>query len=59
MIGMPAVDLLGGALRRAVATGYRDMGRMRRDDSLDPLRGRRDFQLLLMDLAFPDDPFRR
>jgi hypothetical protein len=27
------------------------------DTDLDPLRGRGDFQLLLMDLAMPADPF--
>jgi hypothetical protein len=32
---------------------------MRRDTDLDPLRLRPDFQLLLMDLAMPDDPFAR
>jgi hypothetical protein len=30
-----------------------------RDADLDPLRPRPDFQLLLMDLAFPADPFER
>jgi hypothetical protein len=32
---------------------------MRRDTDLDPLRSRTDFELLLMDLAFPDQPFAR
>jgi hypothetical protein len=32
---------------------------MRRDHDLDPLRPRRDFQELLMDLTFPADPFPR
>jgi serine/threonine-protein kinase len=44
-------------LRRAVAAGYRDVARMRRDPDLDPLRSHLAFQLLLMDLAFPADPF--
>jgi hypothetical protein len=30
---------------------------MRRDADLDPLRARPDFQLLLLDLAFPGQPF--
>jgi serine/threonine-protein kinase len=46
-------------LHRAVARGYRNVALMRRDHDLDPLRSRPDFQLLMMDLAFPDDPFAR
>ncbi len=30
---------------------------MRRDADLDPLRSRPDFQMLMMDPAFPDEPF--
>jgi tetratricopeptide (TPR) repeat protein len=44
-------------LRRAVAAGYRDVAWMRRDPDLDPLHSRFDFQLLMMDLAFPAEPF--
>jgi hypothetical protein len=44
-------------LHRAVARGYRNMLTMRRDHDLDPLRSRRDFQLLMMDLAFPAEAF--
>ena len=47
------------ALRRAVAAGYRDAVAIGRDRTFDALRSRRDFQLLLMDLAFPADPFVR
>src|SRR5262249_62418082 len=47
------------ALRRAVAAGYRDPEQIRRDPVLDPLRPRRDFQELMLDLSFPDDPFPR
>jgi serine/threonine-protein kinase len=46
-------------LQQAVAAGYRNVAIMRRDHSLDPLRSRPDFQLLMMDLEFPDDPFAR
>ncbi len=47
------------SLRLAVAAGYRKLEIMRTDHDLDPLRSRRDFQLLLMDLEFPDDPLAR
>ena len=47
------------ALRRAVAAGYRDFGAMEKDKALAPLRSRPDFRLLMMDLAFPADPFAR
>jgi len=52
-LGAEAVE----ALRRAVAAGLRDFAFMRRDTDLDPLRVRVDFQMLMMDLAFPDEPF--
>jgi hypothetical protein len=48
-----------GALRRAVAAGYRDLDRLRTDPDLAPLRDRPDFQELLLDLAFTADPFAR
>src|SRR5262249_23686600 len=44
-------------LHRAVARGYRNVALMQRDPDLDPLRSRPDFQLLMKDLAMPDDPF--
>ena len=44
---------------RAVAAGYRNLAWMRTDTDLDPLRSREDFRLLLMDLAFPAEPFIR
>jgi eukaryotic-like serine/threonine-protein kinase len=44
------------ALRSAVAAGHRDLGQIRRDPLLDPLRPRRDFQDLMTDSSFPDDP---
>jgi serine/threonine-protein kinase len=46
-------------LHHAVAAGYRNVALMQRDPDLDPLRSRPDFQLLMMDLQFPDDPFAR
>ncbi len=46
-------------LRRAVANGFRDVGTMKREVALDLLllAQRPDFQLLMMDLAFPAKPF--
>ena len=44
------------ALGRAVADGYRDADALRSEAALDPLRGRRDFQLLMMDVAMPGEP---
>jgi hypothetical protein len=45
------------ALRQAIAAGFRDVGFMRRDTDLNALRSRPDFQMLLLDLAFPSNPF--
>jgi hypothetical protein len=39
------------ALRRAVAAGFRDAGRARKDDALDVLRKREDFQKLLAEMG--------
>jgi tetratricopeptide (TPR) repeat protein/tRNA A-37 threonylcarbamoyl transferase component Bud32 len=45
-------------LRRAVVAGHADLMQVRRDPVLDPLRGRRDFDEMILDLSFPADPFR-
>jgi tetratricopeptide (TPR) repeat protein len=45
------------ALRQAVGAGFRNVGFMRRDTDLDAIRGRQDFQDLLLDVAFPAMPF--
>jgi tetratricopeptide (TPR) repeat protein len=45
------------ALRRAVSMGYRNTARLRSDAQLDSLRARPGFQILLMDLDMPRDPF--
>jgi tetratricopeptide (TPR) repeat protein len=39
------------ALREALASGYKDRRQIRENPDLDPLRGRRDFNALLTDLA--------
>jgi serine/threonine-protein kinase len=46
-------------LHKAVSMGYRNPDAYRSEDALDPLRGREDFRLLMMDLAFPAKPFAR
>jgi eukaryotic-like serine/threonine-protein kinase len=46
-------------LRKAVAGGFRYLMALRGESDLDPLRSRADFKDLMMDLAFPDDPFAR
>jgi hypothetical protein len=48
-----AIDLL----RRAITGGYRNAHEMARETSLDPLRKRSDFRLLLLDAAMPTEPF--
>jgi hypothetical protein len=50
-------DVAMALLHKAVALGYRSPDIFRTEDALDPLRGRDDFRLLLMDLAMPADPF--
>jgi eukaryotic-like serine/threonine-protein kinase len=47
------------ALRRALAARAAVSAWLRQDPDLDPLRSREDFRLLMMDLAFPADPFSR
>jgi serine/threonine protein kinase len=51
------VDLAIAALRQAIEDGYRDVHTVSTDNDLDPLRSRPDFQQLIADLAFPDNPF--
>jgi hypothetical protein len=46
-------------LRQAVDRGFREVGTMRTEPGLDPLRDREDFRLLMLDLEFPADPFVR
>jgi hypothetical protein len=44
-------------LHQAAAMGYRNANELRIESAFDSLRSRRDFQLLMMDMAFPADPF--
>jgi tetratricopeptide (TPR) repeat protein len=46
-------------LRRAVAMGYGNRIELGLEPALESLRARDEFQLLMMDLAMPDDPFAR
>ena len=50
-------DAAMSLLRRAVGQGHRGAQDFRTQDALDPLRGREDFRLLMMDLAMPAEPF--
>ena len=43
-------------LKKAVGMGFLDVDTFRTESALDPLRLRPDFQLLMLDLAFPADP---
>jgi hypothetical protein len=44
-------------LRQAVESGYHDLVAMSTEDDFESLKPRTDFQALLMDLAFPAEPF--
>ena len=44
-------------LRRTIDAGNRNVANLRVNPALDPLRGRDDFRLLMLDLAFPASPF--
>jgi serine/threonine-protein kinase len=55
--GAAELDRAMVVLSRAVAAGSRNVTWMKRDPDLDSLRPRSDFQLLMMDLAMPSDPF--
>src|SRR5262249_14306327 len=46
-------------LRRSFAAGYSNAENLRFDPDLDALRHRDDFRGLLLDLAFPAEPFAR
>jgi hypothetical protein len=52
-----ASDTAMSLLKTAVGLGYRDAADFHTETALDPLRNRPDFGLLMMDLAFPAEPF--
>jgi tetratricopeptide (TPR) repeat protein/tRNA A-37 threonylcarbamoyl transferase component Bud32 len=45
------------SLRRAFAAGWKRLDYMRADTDLDPICGRRDYQVLILDHVFPRNPF--
>jgi eukaryotic-like serine/threonine-protein kinase len=52
-----ALDILDKARAAGEFKGIISLGEVRRETLLDPLRTNPRFQLLMMDLAFPDKPF--
>jgi hypothetical protein len=52
-------DAAMASLGEAIRKGDRDFRHFQTDQDLAPLKGRDDFDRLLMDLAFPTDPFAR
>jgi len=57
--GRAVADKAMASLRLAVAAGWKQANLLGVDSDFDPIRSRPDFQLLMMDLAFPKDPFAR
>jgi serine/threonine-protein kinase len=57
--GEAAADRAMEWLRRAATVGYANVSELRIEAAFDSLRNRPDFQLLLLDLAFPADPLAR
>jgi eukaryotic-like serine/threonine-protein kinase len=47
------------AISRAVGLGFGDHSKLRAERDFDPLRPRPGFQLMMMDLAMPSEPFTR
>ena len=55
--GRAAADAAMAALHQAVAAGWRDPAWAQLDPALVPIRSRPDYQLLILDLSFPAQPF--
>ncbi len=58
-VGLAEADKAVKSLRRAVAAGWKQCAHMRADTDLDPIRTRTDYQMLVLDMAMPADPFAR
>jgi tetratricopeptide (TPR) repeat protein len=54
--GRAEADKAMRLLHLAIELGYPFPGRLRTEAAFDPIRGRPDFQLLIMDLLFPAEP---
>jgi tetratricopeptide (TPR) repeat protein len=57
--GLVHLEAAMETLRQAIEAGFRDAALLSRDASLTSVHSRPDFQAMVMDLAFPPDPFRR
>jgi hypothetical protein len=55
--GQAELERAMDTLHQTIVAGYRPVDWMKRDPDLAPMRSRPDFQLLLMDLSFPAEPF--
>jgi serine/threonine-protein kinase len=55
--GRVAMAAAIAALREAIGAGWHNPALIRSDPGLDPIRSRPDFQMLVADVEFPDDPF--
>jgi serine/threonine-protein kinase len=55
--GRAAGDEAMRSLHQAAAGGWRGVAALRADPDLAPIRSRLDFQMLVLDIAFPADPF--
>jgi serine/threonine-protein kinase len=55
--GRAAAEEAMTVLRQAVTAGYREVAWMKSDPDLAPIRSRPDFQTLMADMEFPDQPF--
>jgi serine/threonine-protein kinase len=55
--GRAAAEEAMRTLRQAAAAGWCNAALMRADPDLAPIRSRPDFQLLVLDMAFPEQPF--
>src|SRR5262249_23890954 len=47
------------SLQKAIAAGWREVGLLRTDTDLEPIRSRPDFRPILLDTGFPRNPFAR